>query len=316
MWEPFSKRQKRLAQAGKQEIYQYDHLPEAFRTQVFHIWMKAIGTYSVPQPAGYVSQIASFSTSNQFWQLIQNTVAEECGLPALGDLFDNPDKACIRHLLTGSSSQVIDLIEYSFRVIDFKIRRFKTHSEAAYVTMTADEAIARLNLRFKEHGIGYEYSNGMLMRIDSQFMQAEVVNPALSLLNSEGFDGPADEFLRAYTHHRNGLNKEAVNEALKAFESTMKSICAAKKWKYPATANAKDLIGILFANDLVPSSLQAHFSALRAVMESGLPTLRNKNSGHGQGPTPIELPDHFVGYALHLMAANIIFLVEAYKALK
>jgi hypothetical protein len=51
-------------------------------------------------------------------------------------------------------------------------------------------------------------------------------------------------------------------------------------------------------------------------MESGLPTVRNKTSGHGQGPTPIELPAHFVAYSLHLTASNIVFLVEAHKALK
>jgi hypothetical protein len=50
------------------------------------------------------------------------------------------------------------------------------------------------------------------------------VKPALSLLHDAGFDGPADEFMKGFEHYRHGRNKEAVAEALKAFESTMKAI--------------------------------------------------------------------------------------------
>jgi hypothetical protein len=69
-----------------------------------------------------------------------------------------------------------------------------------------------------------------------------MVKPALALLNSAGFDGPADEFIRAFDHYRHGRNKEAVAEALKSFESTMKTICAARKWTPPPHATAKPLL--------------------------------------------------------------------------
>jgi hypothetical protein len=55
---------------------------------------------------------------------------------------------------------------------------------------------------------------------------------------------------------------------------------------------------------------------LRAALESGVPTIRNTSSGHGQGPVPVELPEHFAAHALHLLAANVVFLIEAEKALK
>jgi hypothetical protein len=151
--------------------------------------------------------------------------------------------------------------------------------------------------------------------LDSQFAHAEIVKPALSLLNAVRFDGPADEFIRAFDHYRHGRNKEAVAEAHKAFESTMKSICDARKWTRPPNATAKPLIDILLKNGLIPSELEAHFSGLRSALESGLPTLSNRTSRHGQGVVPIQLPPHFVAYALHLAASNIVFLVEAHKAL-
>ena len=146
-------------------------------------------------------------------------------------------------------------------------------------------------------------------------MLAEVVKPALGLLNSGGFDGPADEFIRAFEHYRHGSDKEAVVEALKAFESTMKAICTARNWPYPSNGTAKQLMEVLFDKGLIPSMLDSHFTNLRVAMESGLPTLRNKTSGHGQGATPIQIPPHFAAYALHLAATNIVFLVEAHKAL-
>jgi hypothetical protein len=120
---------------------------------------------------------------------------------------------------------------------------------------------------------------------------------------------------RAATFNYDWDNFEAITEASKAFESTMKAICASRKWAHPPNATAKPLIDIMFKNGLIPAELESHFSALRSAMESGLPTLSNKTSRHGQGITPVEVPSHFVGYALHLTAANIIFLVEAYKEL-
>jgi hypothetical protein len=43
-------------------------------------------------------------------------------------------------------------------------------------------------------------------------------------------------------------------------------------------------------------------------LESGIPTVRNKTSGHGQGASYSQIPAHLAAYALHLSAANILFL--------
>ena len=63
-------------------------------------------------------------------------------------------------------------------------------------------------------------------------------------------------------------------------------------------------------------SLASHFSGLRSVLESGLPTVRNKQGGHGQGENPVVIPSYLAAYALHLAASNIVMLLEAHKALK
>ena len=66
-----------------------------------------------------------------------------------------------------------------------------------------------------------------------------------------------------------------------------------------------------FDNDLIPAALQSQFSALRSVLESGVPTVRNKMAGHGQGSIPASVPDYMARFAMHLTASNIVLLVDA-----
>ena len=233
-----------------------------------------------------------------------------------GEWADDPPNRCTQFLGKTNTSGALDIIELSFRAIDLRIRKMDNYEiQDAGITQDADSAIEELNHRFKEHAIGYQYLGGQLVRLDSQFAHAEIVKPALALLNATGFDGPADEFIRAFDHYRHGRNKEAVAEALKAFESTMKSICKARKWSHPPNATAQPLIKLLFEKGLIPAGLESHFAGLRSAMESGLPTISNRTSRHGQGHEPTTIPQHFAAYALHLAASNIVFLVEAHKAL-
>jgi hypothetical protein len=46
------------------------------------------------------------------------------------------------------------------------------------------------------------------------------------------------------------------------------------------------------------------------LLESGIPTIRNKLGGHGQGQVPQRVDDEITRYALNLTGTNIIFLVE------
>ncbi len=48
------------------------------------------------------------------------------------------------------------------------------------------------------------------------------------------------------------------------------------------------------------------------MLQSGVPTLRNKQSGHGQGSTVAEVPAYMAAFTLHLTASNIVFLLSAH----
>jgi hypothetical protein len=249
---------------------------------------------------------------------VQGQLCRELGVFSLNGKSDYPEKQCSDYLLTANTLGALDIIELSFRNIDRVVRnsqQYRYLGVSRGVTQTPDEAIEELNARFREHAIGYQYSNGILIRIDSQLVHAEVVKPALSLLNEPGFEGAHEEFLKAHDHYRHGRTKEAISEALKALESTMKAICSTRRWPYPSNATATPLIGIMKDKGILPPELESHLSGLRAAMESGLPTVSNPNR-HGQGPTPVNVAPHVVAYALHLCASNIVFLLEAHKAKK
>ena len=281
-------------------MYQYTDIPHALRVQIFHIWKSAFGR-SVNQ-----------NVSNLF-QEINDLLCREYGvfeLTTQHDYIFNKVKDFM--LQSKETDKVLDVVEITFRCIDFIVRK----QPYDYGSQKPDEAIAELNARFREHGVGFQYESGHIIRVDSQIIHTEVVKPALQLLSTSDFEGANQEFLSAHEHYRYRKYKECLNDCLKAFESTMKSICSKRKWQHKTTDTAKSLLDVLFKEGLIPAFMQSHFSGLRSTLEGGVPTVRNKLGGHGQGITHVEVPDYVAAYALHLTATNVLFLVQAEKELK
>ncbi|MDR6553967.1 STM4504/CBY_0614 family protein [Paenibacillus qinlingensis] len=301
----FSKRNRKPSKS----IFTYDVIPQEFRIQIIHIWNDAIGAFSL--------NYYDASPSNEVWNFIHKQLSKEYGLLELTANGNDPFKKCQIYIQETSTERVLDIVELSFKYIDLSIRRWNHYvCQNAGISQKPDDAIFELNQRFREHGLGYQYIGEQIVRVDSDFIYREAVEPALKALFEEEFQGASEEFLSAHEHFRKGRNKEAITDALKAFESVMKTICKRMKWEVADNATAKPLINTLLKNELIPMSLQTQFSSLRDTLESGLPTVRNKNSGHGQGDKAIDLPPHLVAYALHLAATNILFLIESYKLMK
>jgi hypothetical protein len=296
----FSKRNKK----SNTSIFNYEDFPKSFRVQVIHIWRDSLGD---PQYN---------SDSRVLWQVIHDSLSREYGVFNLSERGNDPFGKCQYFLQEEKSTEkILDIIEFSFRMIDRLVREYQYKGKQMDIKQKPDEAIEELNYRFQEHGIGYQYISGQIVRVDSNYIFKEAVEPAVQLLFQEGFEGASEEYLKAHEHFRKGNDKEAVTEALKAFESVMKTICKRMKWKVDEKATAAPLIKALFENELLPISLQNQLTSVRASLE-GLATVRNKNTGHGQGENSIKIPRHLVAYSLHLCATNIVFLIDSYKAIK
>ncbi len=302
----FSKRQKKL-RGEISEVYVYNNLPNPLRYQIIYIWRDVFDSGS---------STYEWKQKRENYRHIVNILRDEHGVPKIArpDITKPGivDQTELENYILNEEDveKAIDAVEVSFRYLE---RLKNSHRPNP---LSFENAKNKLNYRFKEHGVGYHFTNGRIIRMDSELIHSEVVKPALVLLNQKHYAGAQEEFLKAHEHYRKGNAKEALSECLKAFESVMKAICDKRGWQYDNNATAKTLIQVCFDNGLVLPFWKSHYSSLRSLLESGVPTGRNNLGGHGQGTTPTTVPDHLVAYMLHMTASAIVFLAEADKNLR
>ena len=287
----FSKRQKRL-RGEYPEVYQYDELSLPFRTQVVYILQDVLG------------RSYSDRDTDEWFRRIHKILATEYGVFQLHERGRSKQEVVFNFLLDTNTSveQTLDVIELSLRAA------YSAHPTISYgspnIVLTPDKAVNALNIRFREHGIGYQFESGQVVRVDSGFLHQEAVKPALQVLRAPHFSGAETEFQSAHEHYRHQRFQEAINECLKALESTLKVICQKRGWPFQDKDTASTLIRTISGHNLVPQYLQTH-------LESGVPAIRNRESGHGSGTTPRQVDEHLAAYVLHLTASTIVFLAEA-----
>ncbi|MDH2499085.1 hypothetical protein R4578_05115 [Acinetobacter baumannii] len=297
----FSKRQKKL-RGEIPDVYRYDDIPKNLRIQIIHIVRDVLGNETSPG-------------AHQVYEFINKTLCKEYGLFYLGEAYEREDRAIFNFLLNEKKHEYcLDVIEIFFKVINKYVR--ENPYKFLSTKQKPDKAIEELNIRFKEAGVGYQFEQDELIRVDSQFIHSEVVKPVLQLLGKDpDYQGAFAEFLSAHEHYRHQRYKECLNECLKAFESLMKSIHKKHSWPFNQNDTAKKLINSCLNNGLVPIYLQNQFSSLNILLESGVPTIRNKEGGHGQGHEIKEVPEHLTSYALHLTATNLLFLIKCEESI-
>jgi hypothetical protein len=246
----FSKRQKKF-RGEIPELYIYNDFPKNFKIQIIHIWNDAIGV------DGYHD-----SQEEQAYEEIHKILCREYGVFNLVSYDMYPKDNVTNFFLNETNSEKnLDVIELVFKYINLFVRDNSYRFDNKKIT--PDEAIIELNERFKEHGIGFSFENNEIIKIDSTFIHSEITKPTIALIWDKKFSGVNDEYMKAHEHYRNGRNKECLNECLKAFESTLKTICKLKNWEYSETDTARKLIKICFDNQLVPSYTQNQFTSLQ-----------------------------------------------------
>jgi hypothetical protein len=308
----FSKRMKR-ERGETPDVFGYDDIPNPLRVQIVHIWKDALG--NVEAYYDYPEQMA------QAYENIVGILRREYGTFALirgqNRQVYEPFFELVNFLLSEKSvEKVLDVIEISFRYMDDHARENFYLGRGPKSDKIVTEAIDELNQRFKEHGVGYYYIDGKLIRVDSEFIHKETVKPVLVVLRQKGYESAEREFLAAHEHYRHGRNSEALVECYKAFESIMKIIATKRNWGDVQNKPAAQLVNLCLINGLIPAYWQAHFTGLRQILESAIPTPRNRSAGHGAGAAPSATPpNELTSYVLHMTASTILFLTEADKGL-
>jgi hypothetical protein len=143
----YSKRKKAIERSEKPDVYQYEVIPENVINQISMIFCDAI------------------SNVEELWKYIITALAREYGDPSvlLSKQYDpsilDSRHSCLTFLKTEEIDKQLDLIELSCNII---------HNN----TYQPERAINELNYRLREGGVGYQFENGVIVRMDSQFVHA------------------------------------------------------------------------------------------------------------------------------------------------
>lgn len=290
------------------ELYQYTKASNKLRKQLVHIVADSIGVNVGDRWSGTTN-------SQRVYSDMFLILAKEYGVFEMHGHNQGSFQWFERHIQDAKTTeQFLDILELTCKHIDIVVRNdIYGFKDSDGIRQEPDEALKEINERMKRDGFGFEYTNGQLIRVDSQYVHTEVVKPALSILDNH--KGAREEFLSAHEHYRHNKYEECLVDCNKAFESLMKSIYAKRGWEYQKTATAKKLIRVGLDNGLIPTYLQEQFNNFSSLLESGIPTIRNKEAGHGQGESVRNVPEPLVKYALHLTATNVVFLGDCELAL-
>ena len=158
--EIYSKRKKMLERQGMPVLYGYDPLPEAFKNQVMYLWRDAVGSE-------YFSGFTE-SSGNPDWIKIIKYIYEEHGLPLSTNMeIGRGLELSERYLREAATDQALDLIEIVFRYVDKVVRDMEEYGRRqCKITIFPDMAIEKLNRRFLENHLGYQFTNWQIVRME------------------------------------------------------------------------------------------------------------------------------------------------------
>jgi hypothetical protein len=304
-FETYSRKKK-----GLPDVLSYHSFSEKLKTQIYHIW----NDYFLQD--GYPD---SFKTEGL--KVIHDTICKETGKKTLffnGTFFNRSFDYQIEKYFE-SLTDIDALLDTVDIIFYFILRMEEVASQNTYppaLSYSAKDAILDLNTRFKEHGIGYEFANKQIIRIDNQLLHQVAVVPTLSLIQNPEYSNVNDEYLKAHEHYRYSRNQECLNECLKSFETTIKIICFKNNWPYQESDTANVLVKILITNKFLPSYNENQLNSLRSLLQSNIPTVRNKNSAHGQGTQKRKVPNHLAQYLLSVTGATIQLLINSQTAIE
>lgn len=304
MARPFETYSKR--NSPKTDTLTYDTISRKLRNQIYHIWNNFFFDNDFDE-----------KLIDQAREEIYDIICAEEGVKSLyfnGHFIDRDPASQVDSYFENleNTDKALDTIEVVFYVMSIiskiHLENYQTHRAIQY---DFKACVDDLNRRFFENAIGYQYESGKIIRVSSEILHEEVTKKTFEILRGKKFENANEEFLNAHEHFRHGRLKECLNECLKSFESVLKILIKNNGWQYDEKDTAKTLINIALTNRLIPTYLQNSFSGIRAILECAIPTIRNRNSGHGQGPEKIVVPTHLASYMLYLTGATIIFLADS-----
>jgi hypothetical protein len=316
VFETFAERTRRQSQGGQPEVYVYDRVPAQLRHQIALALSEGIGefyTIGLYDSRGYTPDM---KFSYGCWEIIDKKCREEV-FSYLAYEYEHHFARRVEEAINK-----IENIDEWLSIVEICCMTAAWVVDGQGVNISqqrrdaASAAITKINDRFRQHVVGYQFENGRIIRKDSELMHVEIIKPALTLLTTPAFAKANEEFMTAHRHYRTGAYKDAVTAANRAFESMLKAICDLEGWPYGSGDTAARLVTVVTQNGLFTHDFDGNFMAYVAMLKAGLPTVRNNAGGHGEGLAAKAVTSGIARLAINLTASNIILLGDSYTAMK
>lgn len=197
----------------------------------------------------------------------------------------------------------------------------KPNSKYAKMEEEFKNFIHKFNEIFRIEKVGYEIVPVSLPKLpyivvpfNSEFLYNETIKYPLSLMFDSSFKGPLNEFEKALDDYRNSKYSDAIHEAHKSYESTLKTILHLKNIDYIPNDKIPKLVEKIRKSDIIDKELQSTFDSFWSVLQNGTPTIRNMEGiAHGQGINIKEIERSYADFVIRLAGTYIVFLIERYN---
>jgi hypothetical protein len=176
---------------------------------------------------------------------------------------------CMEYLRNSNNvADVLSLVEFCAQEMGELARSGNASAFLRGATEDPAEGVVELNERFLRAGVGYQFENGEIIRVDSQYVHAEVIKEALRLLCEPGFEEANTEFMTAHRHLLEGTLRDCNTAALRSMENVLKVICDARGWERREGDNIERLLAIVRRERLFPDYLGGCFDNLIGAMRA------------------------------------------------
>lgn len=166
----------------------------------------------------------------------------------------------------------------------------------------------KINTVFEDASLPWRMLEGRILKVDSKWLETEILAKAAELMTVSRFEGALEEFLEARSDLMSGDHKDAIHTANLALESTIKGILNVKQEK-PGVLFKK-----LVESGIIPDYHHGFIKAFEEHILRSVSMARNfeKGVGHGQGSEVNEPPKSLAELAVNLSGVLIIFLIKHY----
>jgi len=283
------------------DVYQYDVMPEKLKITLYKIILR--GTELATKRDHNRSQ-----SENNIYERIHTIICEEHSLHYLikKPYYNDDYKNNVISFFNQNEDILITLDILQLSIMSILLSTQRLYGEEMDTLLNIGKEI---NQRMLEHGFGYQFEDGIIIKIDTKHTHKEIVKPALKLLNDKRFHNANEEYRDAFEALKREDYENVFVECNKAFESTMKIICEINKFTYKQSDISSKLISILSNNKFIEGYNEDMLNGLIKVLTT-VSTLRNKEGGHGKGSKQQIEDLSYVNFALHSTASNILFLME------